>query len=379
MIASTADCRVRSQSNTNKKRTKNALEALVSGYNMTDVQKDLLRNLVGYTRAGQLNNDFFVHEQPDPQKNNAFVCSIQMANGSYFRFTSKSDLHRLCDHSPSLVYGRNNVYSITQAGFDAVDCDFAEGILLETVQEELLIRVVEAARNLPPDQRRRFMVARSRDGDSLLHPGLPEDKRKVYYSDIEALARGGLLVLSYGSRGEPFIDITPLGFQHYEHLKKRIGDAVGRIETTIRRFLDAPEFQRKYPEAYQKWSSAEELLWQTDTEQQLTMIGHLCREATQAFSAVLVDHYKPLDVSDYEAKPVARVRAILDMRRQRLGSAEKLFLKAILAYWRTVDGLIQRQVHGALQEGEKLVWEDARRIVFQTAIVMFEIDKAIGI
>ena len=141
----------------------------------------------------------------------------------------------------------------------------------------------------------------------------------------------------------------------------------------------APDFQRKYPTGYQKWSQAEKLLGQTDTEQQLTTIGHLCREAIQGFSEALVDHHKPPNVTDDKAKSVARVRAILEMRRQQLGSTERRFLDALLAYWGAITDLIQRQEHGALKKGEMLVWEDARRVVFHTAIVMFEIDKAIGV
>ena len=351
----------------------------MSDYNLTDAQKDLLRSLVGYARAGQMSNEFFVHERQDPQKHNAFICSIQLKNGSYFRFASKSDLHRLCDHSPALARGRNNVYSVTQAGFDAVDNDFAEGILLESDQEELLIRLVEAARSLPSGQREKFTFSRSLAEDSLLHSGVRKDPRRIYYGDVEALVREELLAVSYGSGGSPLFEITPLGFQHYEHLKRRTGDAVGRIEETVRRFLDAPEFQRKYPTGYQKWSQAEELLWQTDTEQQLTTIGRLCREAIQGFSRVLVDHHKPSFVTDDKAKTVALVRALLHMRRQQLGSTERRFLDALLAYWGTINDLVQRQEHGALKQGEQLAWEDARRVVFQTAIVMFEIDKVIGI
>jgi hypothetical protein len=47
-------------------------------------------------------------------------------------------------------------------------------------------------------------------------------------------------------------------------------------------------------------------------------------------------------------------------------------------YWGTVNDLIQRQEHGAQREGGALAWEDGRRVVFQTAIVMFEIDRSLS-
>lgn len=249
-------------------------------------------------------------------------------------------------------------------------------ILLEPIQEKLLITIVEAARNVPPERRRKFLVAQSKEGDELIHPGLPKEKQ-IYYGDIEILARQGLLALGFASKGSPIFDVTPLGFRYYEYLKERTGHATERIEATIKSYLDAYEFQKKYPEAYQKWTSAENLLWQTDTQQQLTTIGHLCREAVQEFADTLVDLYKPSNIINDKAKTITRLRTVLEMREQQLGKTEKPFLEALLTYWGTVNDLIQRQEHGGQKEGQELIWEDARRVVFQTAIVMFEIDKAL--
>jgi hypothetical protein len=52
-------------------------------------------------------------------------------------------------------------------------------------------------------------------------------------------------------------------------------------------------------------------------------------------------------------------------------------LKALLAYWGTVNDLVQRQEHGGQKEREPLKWEDGRRVVFQTAVVMFEIARVV--
>jgi hypothetical protein len=75
------------------------------------------------------------------------------------------------------------------------------------------------------------------------------------------------------------------------------------------------------------------------------------------------------------AKTVARIRAVLD---QLAGDAKKNFLKALLAYWGTASDLMQRQEHGAGKEREKLSWEDARIVVFQTMLVMYEIARFIS-
>lgn len=76
-----------------------------------------------------------------------------------------------------------------------------------------------------------------------------------------------------------------------------------------------------------------------------------------------------------KAKTVSRLRTVLGERK--LSEKLRAFLDALITYWGTVSDLVQRQEHGALREGEPLKWIDARRVVFQTAIVMLEIDAAL--
>ncbi len=254
-----------------------------------------------------------------------------------------------------------------------------EHIILEPTEEELLIKIVEAARNVPLDKRQKFFVLQSSDGDSLFHPEIPEDKSQIYFGDIETLASQGLLRLGYGSRGTPNFDVTPLGFRYYENLKRKLGEPVERVERTIRNYLNAHDFQKKYPKAFKKWSAAENLLWETDSQQQLTTIGHLCRESVQEFTDTLIDQFQPPNAPTEKSKTLNRLKAVLDLESDKLGSKEKLFLEALLEYWESIIGLIQRQVHDVQKEGQELIWEDARRVVFQTMVVMFEIDMVLQI
>jgi len=248
-------------------------------------------------------------------------------------------------------------------------------ILLETEQEELLLLIVEAARNTPREKRDKFYVIQLDGGVDLLHhPGIKGECR-IYYGDVEILGQQGLVTIGSSSSGTPNFDVTPLGFRYYEHLKRKRGEPVQRVETTVREYINAPEFRAKYPEAFAKWSSAEDLLWQTNTQQQLTTIGHLCREALQGFVSALVERLRPPDVNTNKAKTVARLKTVLEA--VQLGETKKDFLEALLAYWGTLNNMVQRQEHGASKEGEQLVWEDARCVVFQTMIAMFEIDRTL--
>ena len=239
--------------------------------------------------------------------------------------------------------------------------------------------MVEANRNVPRDQRQKFYTSES-VGETLaevIHPGLPNGVTKAYKGDIEMLGRVGLLALSYQQYSASF-DITPLGFRYYEYLRQRGGQPIHQMSTYLRNYLDAETFRQEYPLAHQKWAQAEAILWSSDSEQQLTTIGHLCREALQEFAMALVNEFKPTGVDEGRAHTVSHIRAVLDLKRGQLGTTQKPFLDALLAYWGSVSDLVQRQEHGAQRDGRPLVWEDGRRVVFQTAIVMFEISNSLA-
>lgn len=51
------------------------------------------------------------------------------------------------------------------------------------------------------------------------------------------------------------------------------------------------------------------------------------------------------------------------------------FVESLVAYWDTVSDLAQRQEHGGHRDAEPLTHEDARRLVLQTAVMMFEVRR----
>jgi hypothetical protein len=250
-------------------------------------------------------------------------------------------------------------------------------VLLEQEQEELLKALVEASRNVPRDERTEFHLMTDAGGKSIMHPGLPGRQVRVHEGDIDILqAQGLLLVMQIGRVHRSFV-VTPRGSSLYEELRHRSGAPTQQVEETLMRYLDSDVFQRSYPLAYRKWAEAAALLWNSDSQQQWTMIGHLCREAIQEFATALVERHRPPGVDQDKAHDVNRIQAVLDQQRPKLGTTAVL-LDALVAYWRAASGLVQRQEHGAQKEGRPLVGEDGRRVVFQTAIVMFEVDRALS-
>jgi len=98
----------------------------------------------------------------------------------------------------------------------------------------------------------------------------------------------------------------------------------------------------------------------------------------QEFADVIIQRYSPPNAPSDKTKIINRIRAVLNTQAQKLGSTEKAFLEALLAYWGTVSDLVQRQEHGGQKEGSPLLWIDSRRVVFQIAIIMFEIDGVLS-
>jgi hypothetical protein len=253
--------------------------------------------------------------------------------------------------------------------------------VLERTEEKLLIELVEAERSLPRNERQYFYVAHTigPPGVELIHPAIPRQSPRIFEGDLRTLGSYGLIsIVSYDRNGIESFHITNDGFRMYDQIMKRLRHPTERIQAIIKEYLESGRFRTSYPNAYAKWAQAENLLWTDDSVSVLTTIGHLIREAMQEFAETLVNRYNPQGCTSDKSKTVARIRAVINSLAQEYGETERAFLDALLAYWGTVSDLSQRQEHGAQKVGEPLLWLDARRVVFQTAVVMFEIDNTLS-
>ena len=249
-------------------------------------------------------------------------------------------------------------------------------VTLEPEQEELLCKFVEAERRVPKEQRGTFIMVKLAHRGHFIYS--PSGIRFVGNpKDADILAKRGLIELShYGGKGSPNYYVTPEGHQYYKEMKQSVRPTEA-VEKEIRGYLSSDDFKGAYSTAFQKWSDAEARLWEEESSKQFTTIGLLCREALQEFVDALVRKYKPPDVDSNRKHTVNRLCTVLEIHSSTLGSKEKQFLKKLLEYWKSVSELVQRQVHGAEKEGEPLTLEDARRVVFQTCIVMYEVDRSL--
>jgi hypothetical protein len=253
--------------------------------------------------------------------------------------------------------------------------DWFDDIYVEDDQRDLLAWMVESERSLAREQRNSFLLVQTQSGAFLIHPHVPE-RPAIVKGDLESLADAQLLRRGFGSGGDPLYDVTPLGRRFYAEHRIRAGEAITAVEEEIHRFISAPGFAEAFPTAYQLWRDAANELWGADDLSQFTRIGHLCREAMQAFATTLADRAGIPTPASEAPRTIERIRAVLD--KAALGDADRAFLAALVSYWGTVSDLVQRLEHGAAKEGKALTWEDARRVAFQTALAMFEISRSVA-
>jgi hypothetical protein len=244
-------------------------------------------------------------------------------------------------------------------------------IQLEPEQKELLARLVEAVRSVSSDQRQSVFFIQHSGGSDVVHPGWQKGAT-IHAGDLRMLARANLVLLRSDDEYMTQIDVTPEGFTYYRELKQRSGQPIERQSTTVKSYLDSAAFRSRHGAAYARWAEAEELLWASDSDAQLTTIGHKCREAMHAFAEDLIVRYQPPNPDTDVTHVKNRIKAVLAHRKPQLSDTVSEFLDTLADLWDAVNELVQRQEHG-----RALTWEDGRRVVLQTAIAMFEMDRTL--
>jgi hypothetical protein len=248
---------------------------------------------------------------------------------------------------------------------------------LEKEQEDLLVSIVAAHRNVPSSHRGAFSVIQFGDGSrtaTIRHDGFPGRQGKASMSDLQVLHSSGLIQLTLSRPSMGSFIVLPSAIQYHDKVLLDRGTPVTRTEERVLRLLQSDPFQRHFGAAYEKWVQAEELLADAGDAHQLTTIGHLCREAMQEFADILIADVETAPAAKPDkAQTINRVAAFLNSKQGSASEAHLAILKAGLEYWRCLNDLIQRQEHGALKEGAPLVLHDAQSVVLQTAVLLSEI------
>lgn len=248
---------------------------------------------------------------------------------------------------------------------------------LELEQEMLLCNMVEAERTVGRDERQMFTYFNHHTREGLIHPGLRDDQRNVQLMDLDELEEKGFIRMDYGQAGNKHYWVSPEGRRYYQQLHGRDEQRSSVVETHAKQFIRSELFKRRHSASLQKWVAANELLWSDEADRQASTIGHLCRECIQTFVDELACQLPVDGCPEGKNLTKKRLEFILKQSWRGVPSSVLKLLEAMHAHFCCVANLIERQEHDATREKEELRWEDSRRVVFHTLLIIYEIDRTL--
>jgi hypothetical protein len=156
----------------------------------------------------------------------------------------------------------------------------------------------------------------------------------------------------------------------------RIEDFDG-LEAYLTACVGHERFRSVHLGAYERWSQASAILYSDSTRESLLAAGQKAHEALQEFAlAVSEPPHSPVPDSDSTEATIGRLRDFTEAYRSQLGDARCDLLQVLLDHWRALTAHLQAHAQDAEMLDEPLRWEDARRVVILTALVMVEIDRS---
>jgi hypothetical protein len=87
-------------------------------------------------------------------------------------------------------------------------------------------------------------------------------------------------------------------------------------------------------------------------------------------------HSSPLADRSQRPERLDILASITQAYGEELGADRSDFLRALIGPWAALNDRLQRHDHGSPPPGERLRWEDGRRLVLFTALVMAEFDRS---
>lgn len=251
--------------------------------------------------------------------------------------------------------------------------------MLDPEAKRLLWEFVSAARSVPRSQRGGFLAIQTLGGSSIDHPGLPGGQIEDYdEGDLRDLTETGFIRVTQVGRAEQEFELRQTAFAAYDEAHRNAAKPVDAQEQLAMAHVRSDVFSARYSAAFAKWQDAEALLWQTESTESLTTIGHLCREAMQLFTTRMIELHKVQGATPDPAKTINRLHSVIDARRSAVSSRHAGLLDALVDYWRAVNDIVQRQEHGEQKSGGELTWEDGRQVLLYTALVMGECDRILS-
>jgi hypothetical protein len=156
----------------------------------------------------------------------------------------------------------------------------------------------------------------------------------------------------------------------------RIEDFAG-LEAYVKACVGQERFSSTYPSAYECWWQATAILYGEGSTDSVLAAGRKAREALQEFARTVAEPLQPrASDPDSTRATVGRLRALTETYRSQLGDERCELLHALFDHWRALTDGLESHAHDEEMVSEPPRWEDARRVVILTALVMVEIDRS---
>jgi hypothetical protein len=156
-----------------------------------------------------------------------------------------------------------------------------------------------------------------------------------------------------------------------------------RVQHYLHAYLASERFRSAHPQAYERWSGAATTLYRQGKSDNVLAAGVQAREALKEFARSLAQSHDaaPANPASVEAGAPPRagldgLSSVIEACRSRVGDSRCDLLHSLCRYWLVLDGTVGRDARGADGSGAPPSWEDGRRLVVLTALVMVEVDRS---
>jgi hypothetical protein len=149
-----------------------------------------------------------------------------------------------------------------------------------------------------------------------------------------------------------------------------------RVEDYLHAYLAQERVKSAYAAACRQWSDAWALLWQANTKDRVIAVGHQARAVVREFARALLERQGLGTTGSCATDESDCLAAAIELHRSWLAVERCQFLESLFDYWRALDDVVRRHELDA-RAPERLRWEDGRRLVVLTALLMVEIDRSL--
>jgi hypothetical protein len=170
-----------------------------------------------------------------------------------------------------------------------------------------------------------------------------------------------------------------------QHPPVRVSD-FRSIEDYLRAYLEDERFRSAHPLAYGRWLVAWELLWCAESRAKVIAVAQRAGDAMQVFTSSVLERRTPMAMdpqwpdllADRSRRPDALdgLTSLADAYREQLGEERSELLHGLLEHWQALLQNVRRHDDASEPPAARLRWEDGRRLVLFTALVMVEFDRS---